>query len=297
MEFFKGLIKSELIFVNKLADICPIKQSRTAMEKMGKLLKRRYESNAAYRKIHFPDFDAEFIVPSEVKRGKLILYLHGGGYVLGGIDYARGFGTMLSSRCGISVCYPVYRTAPEHPFPSALSDAYDTYRYLLQNGYSAKDIILCGESAGGGLVYALLLKLKEENCLMPCGTVSISPWTDLTLSGESFIKNYNKDPSLTKRRLISYRHAYTDDFESPYVSPIFGDLTGIPPSLILVGGNEILLSDATALHQKLISCKCDSLLHIEPGMWHVYPMYNISESDGAFNIMCDFLEDLDNEKK
>ena len=163
---------------------------------------------------------------------------------------------------------------------------------MLKSGYSSKNIILCGESAGGGLVYALALELKLKNCLMPSGIIAISPWSNLTLSGESYNKNYKKDPSMTKKRLQSYVQMYTEQVRLPYVSPVFGDFSGFPPSLIFAGADEILLSDSVNLHQKLISCGCRSILNIAPEMWHVYLMYRVKEAEQDYKKINDFLEDV-----
>lgn len=132
---------------------------------------------------------------------------------------------------------------------------------------------------------------------MPKGIIAVSPWSDLTLSGSSYEENRRNDPSMTKKRLISFAKDYTDQFENPYASPLFGDLTGLPPSLILVGGHEVMLSDSTVLHDRLISCGCSSTLFIAPEMWHVYPMYNTDEAETGFKKINVFLEEIFNGKK
>ena len=137
-------------------------------DKIGELMARKYKQEVSYEKIRSGEFQAEYIIPDEKKLNGIILYLHGGGYVSGGMNYAKGFGTILACQNKIPVCCVAYRLAPENAFPAALTDALNAYRFLILEGYSPENIILCGESAGGGLAYALALKLKEEKLEMRC---------------------------------------------------------------------------------------------------------------------------------
>ena len=134
------------------------------------------------------------------------------------------------------------------------------------------------ESAGGGLIYALCLRLRQEGLELPCGLIGISPWVDLTGSGQSYETNRDNDPSLTQELLEFYAKCYTTDPADPLCSPVFGDLTGFPPSLLFAGGDEILLDDARALHEKLVQSGCRSTLHIAPERWHAYVLYCLSEN-------------------
>ena len=138
-----------------------------------------------------------------------MLYLHGGGYTCGNLDYAKGFAATLADECGVRVFCAAYRLAPEDPFPAALDDAVVSYQYLLSKGYGPNQILLCGESAGGGLCYALCLRLKQLKLPLPCGIIAISPWTDLTQSGATFDENRDNDPSLSKELLDFYSACYT----------------------------------------------------------------------------------------
>ena len=163
-------------------------------------------------------------------------------------------------------------------FPAALDDAVVSYQYLLSKGYAPNQILLCGESAGGGLIYALCLKLKALKLPLPCGLVGISPWTDLTQSGKTFAENRDNDPSLSEELLNFYAACYTDDAKNPLCSPLFGDLSDLPPSLLFAGGDEILLDDARRLHEKLLASGCKSRLHIAPERWHAYVLYCLTEN-------------------
>ena len=171
-----------------------------------------------------------------------------------------------------------YRLAPEHRYPAAVEDALEAYQYLLKKGYAGHQILLCGESAGGGLIYALCLKLKELGLPLPCGLIGISPWTDLTGSGKSYEENREVDPSMSPELLQFYAKCYTDDPADPLCSPLFGDLTGFPPSLLFVGGDEVMLDDTRMLHQKLVKSGCRSKLIVAPERWHAYVLYCLSEN-------------------
>ena len=295
MEFFTTVLKTQISIVSKLAAGCSVEKSRFAQDKIGELMARKYKQEVSYEKIRSGEFHAEYIIPDEKKLNGIILYLHGGGYVSGGMNYAKGFGTILACPNKIPVCCVAYRLAPENAFPAALTDALNAYRFLILEGYSPENIILCGESAGGGLAYALALKLKEEKLEMPCGIIAVSPWSDLTLSGVSYDKNLENDPSMTKKRLKFYADCYTDQPELPLVSPLFGDLANLPPSLIFAGGDEILLSDSEELHERLVSCGCRSQLHIAPEMWHVYLLYNLKEFEEDYKRINEFLKEVLND--
>ena len=240
----------------------------------------------------FENFEGEWIIPKEETRAGVILYLHGGGYTCGNIDYARGFGTVLSNEFGIRVFCAAYRLAPEDPFPAAVEDAVTAYEYLIQSGFTSDKIILCGESAGGGLCYALSLKLFELGIHQPAGIIAISPWTDLTLSGGSHHENNEIDPSMTTERVQYFAECYSDDRENPLVSPIFfkKDRSDFPPSLIFAGGDEVLLDDSKIMHKRLTECGYKSELIIRPNLWHAYILYNLKEYRNDYDKMARFLD-------
>ena len=191
-----------------------------------------------------------------------------------GFGYAKGFGSVLSAVTGAEVLCPAYRLAPEHPFPAGLEDSFSAYQFLLEQ---EGPVVLCGESAGGGMIYALCFLAKEKGLPLPAGLIGISPWTDLTASGSSYEENRERDPSMTRERLDLFASCYTECRDNPLVSPLFGDLTGFPPSLLFVGGDEIMLDDSRRLHEKLLSCGCASTLEIAPELWHAYVLYCLKE--------------------
>ena len=228
----------------------------------------------------------------------VILQLHGGGY-MGAVRNAyyvfAGLYNEVSKGC--NVLTPDYRVAPEHPYPAALEDALASYQWLLDKGYYGEQIIVAGDSAGGGLAMALCMYLKDHHMPMPGGVIAMSPWTDLTASGESYITNYEKDPLFgnTKESLI-YVNDYAGDHDKMdcYISPLFGDFRGFPPMLIQVGSLEMLLSDSVSVAAKARQQGIRVRLSIYEGMFHVFQMayLNIPESKKAWAEVGKFIDVL-----
>lgn len=282
-------IRNQLLLLKPLLQSCSLKTIRKGQDKIGELMVSRYRDHIIEKRHSFDGFEGAWIIPRDERRQGVILYLHGGGYTCGGIEFAKGFGTTLASKTGARVFCVAYRLAPENPYPTALEDAMAGYKYLLEKGYSADHITLCGESAGGGLCYALCLKLKDEGMPLPCAVIGVSPWTDLTASGASYEANREVDPTMSIELLDFFAVSYTEDRSNPYVSPLFGDLTGMPPSLIFVGGDEIMLDDSTLFHKRLKECKCISRLVVTPGRWHGYLLYDLEEDEKDFSLINGFL--------
>lgn len=300
MDLFTKVLRANISAVNKLADIGSSEKShtvqRTLQEKIGGYMAHEYIDEVTVKPVDSSEIQAEYVIPNILKNKGVILYLHGGGYVSGDLKYAKGFGTILAVQNNIKVCCLAYRLAPENPCPAALDDAVAAYRQLMADGFSPSQIVLCGESAGGGLIFSLVLKLKELGIELPCGIIAVSPWSDLTMSGVSFEENREKDPSMTKKRLLSYAKCYTDCPESPFVSPLFGDLNDFPPSLIFVGGDEVMLSDSVELHKKLCDSGCSSEIHIAPDMWHIYLLYGTKQAKEDMKMIPEFLKVILNDK-
>lgn len=284
--FRKQLMRYKHVLANRSLESC-----RLGQEFLGRLLTIPQISKVTIRERNFPLFKSTMVIPKHETKSGVLLYLHGGGYVCGGIEYATSVGTILAVKCGIRVFCAAYRLAPEHKFPAALEDGVTAYKYLISCGYKPEQIIFCGESAGGGLIYSLCLKVKEYNMPLPGGIIGISPWTDLTLSSKSYEYNKDIDPSMTKEQLEFFASNYTEDRENPYVSPLFGEFTNVPPSLIFVGGSEIMLEDATRLHDRLLSFGCSSHLVVAPDMWHGYVLYCLKENRSDFKEMNTFLNE------
>ena len=228
----------------------------------------------------------------------VILQLHGGGY-MGAVRNAyyvfAGLYNEVSKGC--NVLTPDYRVAPEHPYPAALEDALASYQWLLDKGYYGEQIIVAGDSAGGGLAMAVCMYLKDHHMPMPGGVIAMSPWTDLTDSGESYTTNYEKDPLFgnTKESLIYVNdYAGNHDKMDYYISPLFGDFRGFPPMLIQVGSLEMLLSDSVSVAAKARQQGIRVRLSIYEGMFHVFQMayLNIPESKKAWAEVGKFIDVL-----
>ncbi len=284
------LLRKQIAFFKPIADGCSIATCRMAQKRLGELMAATHRLEVSYTPVHFEKFSACWVQAKNLHSQGVVLYLHGGGYVAGDLEYAKGFGTILSAKNQIRVLCAAYRLAPENPFPAALEDALTAYRFLLKSGYDHSQIILAGESAGGGLCYALCLRLRACGLPLPAGILAISPWTDLTMSGRSYDTNRDVDPSMSRERLVHYARQYTDQPENPLVSPLFGDLSSFPPSLIFVGGDEVMRDDAGRLHQKLQEQHCVSDLVVAPEMWHAYLLYGIKEQEGDFDKIADFIQ-------
>ena len=298
MGFPAKIIRSQLNFFKPFVAGCSLGVTRLGQDKLGELMGAIHRRDVITREHKFEKFDGAWIVPKDERRAGVILYLHGGGYTCGDLEYARGFGSTLADVSGTRVFCAAYRLAPENRYPAALEDALESYEYILSKGYAPRQVVLCGESAGGGLIYALCLKLKSLGRELPCGIIGISPWTDLTGSGESYEKNRDIDPSMSEELLRFYADCYTDDKTDPFVSPLFGDLNGLPPSLLFVGGDEIMLDDTLALHKKLLDSGCRSTLHIAPERWHAYVLYHLNENMDDYDRIDAFLNQvLSREKK
>ncbi len=312
MRFSDKFIRTQLELSKPLADASSLETARAVQDRLGRILRFVNRKLIVVREEMFDGVPGAVIIPRDEVRSGVILYLHGGGYAAGSLDYSKGFASIISAECGMRVITAAYRLAPENPYPAALDDALAVYKHLLDNGYSANTVMLAGESAGGGLCYALALKLRDIGLPMPAGIIAISPWCDLTLSGESYASNKEKDPSLSKEKLKFFADCYIgavkdtkfdpkkdepiyqmggeDMKKSPFVSPLFADLHGMPPSLIFAGGDEILLSDSVLMNDKLKESGAKSELYVRAGMWHAYHLYCLKSSEYDFELINDFIK-------
>lgn len=285
-------IRAQLSLLRPLLESCSLETIRKGQNMIGELMGARHRGQVMVKEHPFSQFDSAWVIPKDERRQGVILYLHGGGYTCGDLEYAKGFGSALAHECGVKVLCAAYRLAPEHPFPAALDDAVEAYRYLLSKGYPAGRVTLCGESAGGGLCFSLCLRLRALELPLPGGIIALSPWTDLTASGGSYETNRENDPSMTVGQLDFFAACYTVNREDPLVSPLFGDLSAMPPSLIFVGGDEIMRSDSEELHKKLLSAGGKSQLVVTPQRWHAYLLYDLDEDQKDFSLINRFLNQV-----
>lgn len=202
---------------------------------------------------------------------KVILSLHGGAYTSGSPVSAYWLNVNLMHALDLPLVSPDYRLAPEHPYPAAVEDAEAVYTALLES-YLAEDIILVGESAGGGLAFALMLRAKARSLPMPGAIIAFSPWVDVSLQSESIQRNRDRD-FLNPDEIRRWADAYAADTDPTVseISPVFGDLAGLPPTLILAGTEEIILDDSIRMHKALQAHGVTSALQIWEGMWHIWP--------------------------
>lgn len=286
--------KQRLLRLIKLAhglvENSDIEKHRQSQDQIGELLGRVKDLN--YRGMELDGMHCEWVSLNRAHVHKqVIMHCHGGGYSTGSSLYARTLTAKLASCTGMEVLSFDYRLAPEHPYPAALEDAMKVWDYLMRMGYGARDVILTGDSAGGNLALALTLKLKEQGRFLPRGLVLMSPWTDLTSSGESYKTKKEVDPVLTNAYLDRMIHVYArgEDLTNPYVSPLFGDFRGFPPTYVQVGENEILLSDSTALVDRLKEAGVVAKLDVFENMWHVFQMSPFKTAYEAMDKNVDFI--------
>jgi epsilon-lactone hydrolase len=215
---------------------------------------------------------AEWVTPDDCEPGRAVVYLHGGGYATGTLESTRALSTHLARATRARVLAVDYRLAPEHPFPAAVDDAVTAYRFAIAEGHAPEAIALCGDSSGGGLALATLIALRDLGDPLPATTVCMSPWTDLTLSGASMQLNRDADPMVSAATLALMAHAYLGELDrrSPTASPLFADLSGLPPLLVQVGSAELLLDDSTRVAERAQEAGVDVTLEIWDDVFHVW---------------------------
>ena len=239
---------------------------------------------------------AEWLTPQERMDGKLLLYLHGGGYVVGGCDMHRQMVSHIARAGHIQALLPEYRLSPESKYPAAIEDAVGIYRTLLARGTKAEDMVIAGDSAGGGLAVATLLSLRDAGDPLPAAAILLSPFLDATASGESMQSRAQQDPWFRAQdiSLIADYYCEPQQRRDPLVSPIFADVGGLPSLYIQVGDDEILLSDSERFAQKIAAAGGEIDLEIWPEMWHVFQMFvgKMPESGRAINKIGNFIRGL-----
>lgn len=279
--------------VHGLVENPDLEKHRQSQDTIGAILSNTRDIN--YREIKIEGMYAEWVSVNRAHMKKyVILHCHGGGYSTGSSLYARTLTSKLAASTSMDVLCFDYRLAPENPYPAAAEDAMKVWNYLMLLGYGARDVILTGDSAGGNLALSLALKLKEEGRLLPRGIVLMSPWTDLTSSGKSFETKAEVDPVLDKSYIDRMIKAYAEgqNLENPFVSPLFGDFHGFPPTYIQVGENEILLSDSLRLHQAFVDANVSVKIDTYPGMWHVFQMSPVKAARDAMDKNAEFIYDI-----
>lgn len=224
---------------------------------------------------HFKNGVRTLISTPPVPNDRVVLYIHGGAFVLGLMNIQVDFAAQLSKASDAIVWSVDYRLAPEDPFPAGLEDVFAVYTSMLSEGINPHKITLVGESAGGNLLLGLLLKIKQEKLPLPGAAIPISALTDFNMTGESYETRENLDPMLPvdRKKSIHFSYLRGESPDNPLASPLLGDLAGLPPLFIMVGGREILYSDSINLAEKAKEAGVDVTLNVDERMFHAYPLF------------------------
>lgn len=286
-DFIKNFLKTAQPIVNRI----PLMNQRSYQTTFFTL--KPLPSDVIYDEIEDFSYKAEWVIPPDEDPEKVIFYTHGGGYGMGDLVSSRALIAPIAKKTGIRVFSFEYRLAPEHPFPAAFDDAKKAYEYVLRQGYSPGNIIAFGESAGGGLAVSNILRLIAEGKEAPKCLVTISPWSDLTATGQTYFLNEDKDPLLRGKYLKRLADSYVGDDSplNPYISPAFASYDDrFPPTLIQAGSDEVLLDDSKLLYNAMKDGGVDVDIEIYPKMWHVFHIWQIEESDKAITAIDEFIK-------
>ena len=283
------LLKATLKTISPIITNADLEIQRIRQDYLGSIKKK--PEGMQEKREDLGNIKAEWFFLQDAPQRPVILYFHGGAYVTGSLHSGRVLASELAYITVFKTLAFEYRLAPENPFPAALQDALDVYGHLLNDGFLPEDIIFAGESAGAGLILCTALSLKCQGKPLPLALVCMSPWTDLTCSSPSYVFNAQKDPLLNRVYLKESAFAYAQkELKSPFVSPLFGDFSGLPPVLLQAGADEILLDDSRVLYDKLKEADIDVTLKIWPDMWHVWQIFDIPEAKAALSDIRTFIQ-------
>lgn len=248
----------------------PVKLHRAAFdEAFGTVM---LPNNIDRREVNALGVPADYLIPELAIGGRTILYAHGGGFIAGSRLASRNLCASLAHESASRLLLPEYRLAPEYPFPTALEDLFNAYKWLMENGTAPSDIILSGDGTGANLAVALVHYLQKYRAPNPGAVLVISPWMDLTCQTASFTTRKNPDPFYSRDILsqLATLYTYQDNFKNPLVSPIHGDYLAFPPLYVQCGSREILIDDAKDLVSRVIAAGGNAKLDIQEGMWHLF---------------------------
>jgi epsilon-lactone hydrolase len=260
-----------------------------------KFLRPPFPRGAKVQTVNVNRIKGEWVQYTEKPR-QTIYYLHGGGYAAGSPVHYRPFTAALSQATMSRVFALDYRLAPEHRFPAAVEDAVRGYRWLIKNGLSPDNIVIGGDSAGGGLTIATLISLRDAGERLPIAAFCFSPWTDLACTGKSMAINDNRDPMFYSEFVCRMASVYLGFVlpGNPLASPLYADLSNLPPLLIFVGSNEVLLDDSVRLAERAKECGVDVDLRVGNDLPHVWPIfvgYKIPEAQAAIADVFQFIQE------
>lgn len=246
-----------------------------------------------FKRVDEGSVELEWIYVSNAADKKVLFHLFGGGYLLGTLDSRRWLPYLYSRETNMRCLNIGYRLAPEYPYPNALEDSITAYKWLLTQNFDPKNIIICGESAGGGLTMATMLKLRELELPLPAAAVMLSPWVDLRNSGKSFKEFYKFEPELVSLlKIIVVLYSGTKSKKNPYISPIYANLEGLPPLLIQAGGIEVIRDQAKLLAERAKSYGVNVTIEVYEQMTHVFQKYanELDESRDAWKSIGNFIK-------
>ena len=312
LKIYKKVLDLNELFFKKKAGMVELHDRLTGEERnyITRLLRYAIEHSAMQELENYPipkeieinsimldKIPAEWVIPSEPKKDHVILYLHGGGWILGSPFSSRRLNSAIAEATKIRILSIDYRLAPEYPFPVPLEDCVDAYKWLLSNGFKNDHIIIAGDSAGGNLTLTTLLKTRDLGIGLPAGAICLSPATDFTLADDSYFKNAETDPGLADVGIFWWYVAYLagENPRNPYISPLFADLKGLPPILVQASTCEMLYSDATRFVEKAKKAGTNAILQSWDDMSHVFQglIYElIPEAEDAISKIADFTNQL-----
>lgn len=284
---FRGKLKKETFDMNT-----SIEQFRENCEK-GAAHYSKMPPGVEIKPVGIDGMKAEWMVPAGADPQKVIFYVHGGGYVSGSCSDHRSFVSKFAAYTGFANLIFEYRLAPEHPFPAAVDDSVKVYQWLLSLGYTPENILFAGESAGGGLTFATLLCLKDKTIPLPKAGVAISPRTDLTCQGESYKTKNNVSPApFNSWHVFAKHYAGSTPLTDPYISPLFGDLKGLPPLFINSGMDDELFDDGRLFAEKASAAGVDVMFRAGEKMVHCYPLLApmFPEATKAMDEIVEFIQ-------
>ena len=280
--FLKAVVKKK-----QMTEV-PVQVTRDRLTKLMKMA--RVPKKVSFEKTNCDGINAEWTIPDSLSSNKgVVLYIHGGAYIAGSISTHRPLVGRIAIASQIKCLSIDYRYAPENPFPAGLDDAVKCYYWLIKQGYDHNKIVIMGDSAGGGLAIATLLRLRDEKAPQPVAGVCMSPWIDLTCSQDAGVRLAEKDPMLTAEagKIFSKLYAGKEDVKHPYISPLYADLKGLPPLFIQASNWEIVLDENLAFEKKAKEAGVDIKLELWDKMVHVWQGFApiLPEATKAINIL------------
>lgn len=285
----KGQLKPEVIDENT-----SIEKLRQDTDEMATRLIKKIEG-VTYNQAEYSDLYAEWVDLENAPQDKVVLYFHGGGFVMGNAKSHRNIVGNFVKNLGVKALVFDYHLAPEHPAPAAVFDGVAMYTWLLGQGYKAENIAFAGDSAGAGIELATMIKCKDDGLPMPAACAAFSPCTDMTISGESHKTRAKADPCTPEGMTETYLGYYVGqgDPKHPYASPLFADLQGLPPIIIQVGNDETLRDDSIRFAEKAKQAGVEVKIKVWKGMFHCFPLLApmFPEATEALNETCSFLRE------